>query len=530
VRPQAAADGAKTGVSGYKTRMDHEIELKFLIAPDASNAVLARLEGQEAVRQLDATYFDTVDHALRKAGYGLRVRDGENGRKQTLKSASSGGVFARGEWESAVEGPEPDRDLLARTPAAKIINGDALTPVFATNVKRVTRLIERDGATIEAALDLGELLADDRRATVSELELELKAGAPRVLFDLARDLAAHAPLRLSLVSKAERGYALALNETDGPRPDAPLDPEATTGEALQALGRTALCRLCATAEALHVRPGPERVHKLRVAARRFRALLSTFKALAGDPAARDVKAELKWLADELGAARNLDVFIADVWRPAAEDQPAADPADQPDAAVQDERQALAAFGKALLAAQTDAYAKAAAAVDSARFRALAIDAAAWLEAGAWTTDNRLEKLRAKPAARFAAKVLDKRAGRIRKDGRDLLALGPEDRHHLRIRGKKLRYAVEDLGGLFPEHPKRLARFAEATKVLQDALGLLNDLAGREALAREVALSCEDPQAAFAAGRLTADRPEREAEWLAEAQGAYVTFAESKRFW
>jgi inorganic triphosphatase YgiF len=511
--------------------MDHEIELKFLIAPEASNAILARLEGREAVRQLDATYFDTVDHALRKAGFGLRIRDGENGRKQTLKSASSGGVFARGEWESAVEGPEPDRELLARTPAARVINGDALSPVFATNVRRVTRLIERDGATIEAALDQGELLVDDRRAAVSELELELKTGAASVLFDLARDLAAHAPLRLSLVSKAERGYALALGEVEGPRADPALNPEATTGEALQALGRAALDRLCAAAEALRTRPGPERVHKLRVAARRFRGLLSVFKALAGDPAARHVKAELKWLADALGAARGLDVFIADVWRPAVESQGEQSPGgqDQPDLA-QDEARALAAFGKALLSAQTDAYAKADAAVDSARFRALAIDAAAWLEAGAWTTDERLRKRRDKPAAAFAAKALEKRRRRIREDGRDLAALTAEDRHHLRIRGKKLRYAVEDLGGLFPDHPKRLARLVAATKDLQDVLGLLNDLAVREALAHEVALSCEDSEAAFAAGRLTAGRPEREAELLVEAQGAYVTFAEAKRFW
>lgn len=521
--------------------MDHEIELKFLIAPEASDVILARLEGREAVRQLDAIYFDTVDHALRKAGFGLRIRDGENGRKQTLKSASSGGVFARGEWESAVVGPEPDRDLLAKTPAAQVINGDALAPVFATNVRRVTRLIERDGATIEAALDQGELLADDRRVAVSELELELKAGAPRVLFDLARDLAAHAPLRLSLVSKAERGYALALGEADGPRAEPALKPEATTGEALQALGRAALDRLCVAAEGLRTRPGPERVHKLRVAARRFRALLSIFKTLAGDPAARHVKAELKWLADELGAARGLDVFIADVWRPAAEGQAAQDSIgqdsigqdpigqDQGDAA-QDEARALAAFGKALLAAQTQAYAKADAAVDSARFRALAIDAAAWLEAGAWTADGRLAKRRDRPAVDFAVEVLDKRRRRILKDGRDLTALGPEDRHHLRIRGKKLRYAVEDLGSLFPDHPRRLARFVEATKALQDDLGLLNDLAGREALAREVALSCEDPEAAFAAGRLTAGGAEHNAELLTEAQGAYVTFVEAKRFW
>ena len=510
--------------------MDHEIELKFLIAPEASTQILARLEGPEAVRQLDATYFDTADHALRKAGFGLRVRDGENGRKQTLKSASSGGVFARGEWESAVVGPEPDRDLLAKTPAAKIINGDALTPVFATHVRRVTRLIERDGATIEAALDLGELLADARRTGVSELELELKAGSARVLFDLARDIAAHAPLRLSLISKAERGYALALDEADGPRPDSPLDPKATTAQALQALGRAALCRLCAAAESLRVRPGPERVHKLRVAARRFRALLSTFKTLAGESAARHVKAELKWLADELGAARELDVFIADVWRPAAEDQAPTDPGAEPDEAAQAEVRALAAFGKALLVAQTKAYARAEAAVDSARFRALAIDAAAWLEAGAWTVDKRLEKIRDRPAAAFAAQALDKRRRRIRKDGRDLAALNPEDRHHLRIRGKKLRYAVEDLGGLFPDHPKRLERFVEATKTLQESLGLLNDLAVRDALARDVAMSSDDPEAAFAAGRLTAAGAEDEVELLADAQGAYVTFAEAKRFW
>lgn len=522
--------GAKNRTAGYSQRMDHEIELKFLIAPEASTAILARLEGREAVRQLDATYFDTADHALRKAGFGLRVRDGENGRKQTLKSASAGGVFARGEWESAVIGPEPDRDLLARTPAAKVINGDALSPVFATKVRRVTRLIERDGATIEAALDQGELLADERRAGVSELELELKSGSARVLFDLARDVAAHAPLRLSLVSKAERGYALALDEADGPRPDTPLSPDATTGEALQALGRAALCRLCSAAEALRTRPGPERVHKLRVAARRFRALLSTFKPLAGDRAARHVRTELKWLADALGAARGLDVFIADVWRPAAEGQAEAPGEVAVGGAAEDEARALAAFGKALLTAQTKAYAQVDVAVDSARFRALALEAAAWLEAGPWTTDRRLAKIRGRPAAAFAAATLAKARRRLRRDGADLAALSPEDRHHLRIRGKKLRYATEDLAGLFPDHPKRLARFVEATRMLQDSLGLLNDLAVREALAHDVALSSEDPEAAFAAGRLTAGGVEREAELLADAQGAYVTFAEAKRFW
>jgi triphosphatase len=199
--------------------MDHEIELKFLIAPEASNAILARLRGG---KRFDSSTPPISTPSTTPAQGGLRPAHPR--RRERPQADPEIGLVRRGVRPRRMGErggrPEPDRELLAQTPAAQVINGDALAPVFATNVKRVTRLIERDGATIEAALDQGELLADDRRAAVSELELELKAGAPRVLFDLARDLAAHAPLRLSLVSKAERGYALALDEADGPRPDA----------------------------------------------------------------------------------------------------------------------------------------------------------------------------------------------------------------------------------------------------------------------------------------------------------------------
>ncbi len=502
--------------------MDREIELKFLVAPQAADDILARLQGQEAIKQLDATYFDTADHALRRAGFGLRVRDGEGGRKQTLKSASAGGVFARGEWESVVDGPEPDRDLLAKTPARHVLNGDALTPVFATHVRRVTRMIKRDGAVIEAALDQGELLAGTSRAAVCELELELKAGASRVLFDLARDLSIDSPLRLSLVSKAERGYALALGEAEAVWSEPPLDPECTVAQALQALGRSALDRLCAAAEALRTHPGPERIHKLRVAARRFRTLLSTFKPLAKDPAAQHIKAELKWIAGALGDARDLDIFVAEVWRPAAEGTGAV--------LAEDEIGALPVFGRALLSAQAEAYARAGDAVDCARFRALTLEAAAWLEAGAWTTEHALKKLRGRAAAVFAGKVLEKARGTVCQAGRDLVALSREDRHHLRLHGKRLRYAVEDLLPLFPDHPKRAAHFLKTVRDFQDALGTLNDLAGREALARGVVASSGLTQAALAADRLIAGTSAREIEQLQAARLAYEALAEAKPFW
>ena len=509
--------------------MGHEIELKFLIADEAVEAVLSRLQGQAAVRQLDAVYYDTADHALRRAGFGLRIRDGEGGRKQTLKSASAGGVFTRGEWESPVEGLEPDRRLLAETPAAHLLNGDTLVPVFSTQVERQVRLIQHGGATIEAALDRGTLTSGARHATVCELELELKSGPPAALFALARDLAAHAPLRLSLVSKAERGYALALDGREQRRLGVDRDgfvlhSDLTAGQALQALGQSALARLCADGESLRERPSPEAVHRLRVAARRFRALLSAFKTLTDDTAARRLREELKWLAGALGPARDLDVFIDEVWRPAATTPPSVEHGD-----AEGHAQALVAFGRALLDAQVTAYGRALAALDSDRYRALTLEAAAWLEAGPWLTAPGLAKARDGEAVALARKALTKRRQAILKRGEDLANLDPATRHALRIKGKVLRYAAEDLEPLFPDHPKRARRFIEAVKTLQDTLGALNDLIARDALAKAVVLDSDDAEAAFAAGQLTAPA-EAEGLLMPAAVAAFDRFAEAKPFW
>jgi len=500
--------------------MDREIELKFLIAPEAADQILTLLAGkgggEGAVRQLDATYFDTADHALRKAGFGLRVRDGEGGRKQTLKSASAGGIFARGEWETAIAGPGPDDAALAATPAAAVVNGQALHPVFTTSVERIVRMIRRGETVIEAVVDRGELIGETRRAPVCELELELKAGAPAALFDLARELAEGAALRLSLVSKAERGYGLAGAGQPAPetrRSPADLTPDMSVGEALQAVGRAALSQLCASVEALRERPGPEGVHQLRVAARRMRAMLKAFRPLSTGPEALALDEELSWLAGELDTARDLDVFIAEVWRPATTDPQA---------------EGAAAFGRALLAAQANAYLRMEAALESARGRALLLEAAAWLEAGSWTTAPDLAAIRAQSAPAFASAMLKRRRHAIVKKGAHLDDLDPAARHRLRLKGKTLRYAAADLAGLFPEHPKRTERFIEATKALQDALGDLNDLHVGPELARSVALASGEPEATLAADRLAGDGDE--ARLMRQARKARDAFAEARIFW
>ena len=493
--------------------MDREIELKFLIPPEAADRALTQLPGEGAVRQLDATYFDTPDHALRKAGFGLRVRDGEGGRKQTLKSASAGGVFSRGEWEEAIAGPGPDRDALSRTPAAAMLVGELLAPVFNARVERTVRTVHVGEAVIEAALDRGELSAADRRAPVCELELELKTGEPRALFDLARDIAKHAPLRLSLISKAERGYGLASGgKTVSPRRQAAsLDSRASVAETLQALGHADLAHLCAGLEAVRDRPEPDSVHQARVATRRLRALLKIFKPLAQDEAARHLDEELDWLAGEFDNARDLDVFIGEIWEKAAV---GASFTGRPD------------FENALQTAHARAYLRMGAALESPRARDVLLEAAAWLEAGAWTTDPTLAQARDRRASAYAREVLDHRLGQMRKGAKRFDDLDAHARHRLRLKGKTLRYAAEDLAPLFPDHPQRAERFVEAAKAAQDNLGALNDRSVREGLVETLAQG--DAALVRAAGRVVlADEQDALLDAARRALGDLVS---AKTFW
>jgi inorganic triphosphatase YgiF len=67
-----------------------------------------------------------------------------------------------------------------------------------------------------APCDEGEIVAGDERKSLSELELELKAGPEEWLFRTALDILQVAPLTLLNESKAERGYHL----LDGHRPAA----------------------------------------------------------------------------------------------------------------------------------------------------------------------------------------------------------------------------------------------------------------------------------------------------------------------
>jgi len=488
---------------------EDEIELKFLCEPADLSAVLAAApEGEDQSRDLVSTYYDTPDGDLRKLRISLRIREGNGKRVQTLKR---GDGFAREEHEATLSGAALDLAmpaLKAALPAAA--RRKSLAPQFTVRVVRRQRTFDFGGSRIEMAVDEGEVETGDRVRRVSEVELELKAGGCEPMFDLARQLSKTAPLYLSFDGKASQGYGLADGTDRAPRrhDKAPLARGLSTAQAFQAIARNALVQIAANGVVLREADSVEAVHQLRVAVRRLRSAISTFKTVTGGEPAVAINTELKWLARACDEARDLDVFALDN---DAFAQPGLD---------------LSALAPLVEAARQRGHAKACAAVASGRFRDLVLEATAWVETGDWLSAHGKAARRARdaPVAGFAAKALAHRRKRLLKLGRDIETIADADRHEARIAAKKLRYAAEAFAPLFDADAKP---FIKTLKALQEHLGTLNDGAvAAELVAR---LSLKGPALA-AAKRLLTAREVQKPKTLKAAAKAMVALTAAPVFW
>jgi inorganic triphosphatase YgiF len=515
-----------------------ETELKFEVDPATADQLHEDLalgaEGEELI--LKSVYYDTAESDLRGQGIALRVRDDGRRRIQTIKQSTASAIH-RGEWEQEIAGPAPDMAAADGSPLARALGaktGGDLKPTFEVMVERARRDLTVVGGVVEVALDRGAVSADGQGAPICELELELKAGSPAVLFELARSLSERAQLDLSFISKSDRGYALIdgalLAAVKAARPA--LNPDDTAEQAFRTIAASALSQITANARVLRAARRPEATHQLRVGARRLRTAIGLFAPMLADAQREPLKAELKWLATELGEARNLDVFIVETFRPAVLRRRATP--------------GLSGLGASLLAAQTRAYDQALAALRSRRFSRLTLELAAWIETGAWgeAADPALAALRNRPAKALAAEILGAHHHKIIRRGRKLETLSPEARHRLRIEAKKLRYGGDFFAALY--RGKAAARLVALTKALaafQDGLGTLNDIAvGAQLAARLVgaepgaaALTVgpkrkPDPAQAFAAGQICADREAGAAAAIEGALKAYRRLAKAKPYW
>ena len=485
-----------------------EIELKFAVSPERAEAVWAAFAPADARgskgKTLVSTYFDTSDRRLSAAGMALRIRDDGKTKIQTLKGPSAGG-FARAEYEQAVAGPGIDLAVLAETPAAAVLDGAELQPLFTVEVHRRKAVVAQGDSEIEICLDLGWVEGGDRRETICEIELELLRGSPAALFALGRRLMQRRrPVELALETKSARGFRLV---DGGKRERAVVRVGMDTAAAFTAIGEAALADIAAACAALDAEIAPKAVHDLRVGLRRLRSARSTFKAMLVDPESERVAAELKWLAHALDEMRDLDVLAESI------------------------ADADAAFHGVLEAARAAARVRLQAALSSPRRRALPLKIAEWLTVGRWRRSRTrdLRQLRERPIAEFAADALDKRLSKL-DPKEDLAALPVEQRHHERIKIKKLRYAADAFAALFDAHPKRRKRMTAAFKDAQECLGLLNDDAVGREIAHRLVADSGNAEAAFAAGAAFAPDPRRDPRRLKAAPAAWAEMFADRPFW
>ena len=472
--------------------LSQETELKLEVHPDDLTHLLAHplLKAMAPRRErLFNTYFDTSTLALRAQRMAVRERRVGRQTLLTVKTAgqSVGGLSRRGEWEAPSRPGAFDFAALVSDPALAAQLASVawqLVPVFRTDFTRRSWVLQHGAARVEVALDQGFIGTGNaqgkHRQPILELELELLDGPVDALLDLAHTLAlgprgqSSSALRLLPAnrSKAERGYALFMGERLQPVKASALELHAGMhpAQAFRAAALSCLTHLQANeAGVLHpgpegALPDPEFVHQARVALRRLRTGLRIFRAHLPVRFAAHWAGEWKALANQLGDARNWDVFATE-WLPElmTEDLGASGAGDESTPALVDwvQGQRRAAWQRAADALGNREHA----------LRLLAFTRAVLClqppdRPAAETADGR-------GLADWAQATLRERHAALRRQARAARRVGPEGRHALRISLKKLRYAQEFLAGVLP--PKRVAR---STAVLADAqalLGQLNDL-------------------------------------------------------
>ena len=203
--------------------MAKETEIKLRISPEnlpmlrEHASLAARGVGEWQTRELLNRYYDTTDFALANSQVALRIRrDGEQ-LIQTLKSkgASVAGLSERNEWDWYLDSDALQLEHLDDScwpESLHSLDKQQLKVVFSTDFKRQFAQLSwlRAGVetVVEVALDQGLVNADQQQEEICEVELELRAGDPAALLELALELSADVALMPCDISKAERGYRL----------------------------------------------------------------------------------------------------------------------------------------------------------------------------------------------------------------------------------------------------------------------------------------------------------------------------------
>ncbi|MET9418170.1 CYTH and CHAD domain-containing protein [Streptomyces klenkii] len=303
-----------------------EIERKYEAGPHAGGATLpdlSRVAGVAAVsgegtHKLDAVYYDTADRRLAAAGITLRRRTGGSDEGWHLKLPIAPGV--RDEIRAPLS-PDVPRALAALV-RARVRHAELVPLVRIRSRREISRLLDARGTILaEASADRvrADRLGDGgRSARWTEFEVELGTGTDPAFLDTVEKRLRKEGLH---PSDAPSKLARALEETGGkeePKQKGTKrqEPERKGKRGAATAGDHVLAYLRRQADALLTydtavrRDAEDSVHQMRVATRRLRSAFRTYGGVLDRKVTDPLGAELKWLAEELGADRDREVVAA----------------------------------------------------------------------------------------------------------------------------------------------------------------------------------------------------------------------------
>lgn len=472
-----------------------EIELKLLVDADRladfsdAPVILTNARNKGTRKHLRAVYYDTRKRTLQRNGLSFRVRQSGARFTQTVKAEFGNDPLRRGEWEASVPSFAPDVVLALPFIPDKLraeLERHPLEAVFSTDIRRHQRIVDLPSGTVEIAFDQGHLKSGDRSMPVSEIELELKSGSPSAIYELALRLAEHGPARPSIRSKSSRGFDLAADSPPAAKRPRKLrlDPSSSLDDAFAAILRACLHHLLQSLPAAEDGRDPEGIHQLRVALRRLRSALDLMRPVVSSSKLDVLRSEAKWLAQNLSAARDWDVFQRGTLRIVAQGCPAIAGFEVLGGAVEQRRTACYDKVRQVLADRRASY--------------FLIGLGGWIEARGWRSDVAPEHLGelAGPAMNFARRILSAQHAKVLKRGRRFKSLSAEELHRLRLAAKKLRYVTDFLLPLYGQR-KLTKRFSSRLADLQHELGIYNDMATTASLLADVGAESGSSTAAAA---------------------------------
>jgi CHAD domain-containing protein len=338
---------------------------------------------------------------------------------------------------------------------------------------------------------------------IAAVELELKHGQADSLYGIALELLETVPLRIDHLSKADLGYELLVAEHSDAVKARPvrLNKRDSVEDAFCSIARNCLDQVHANERGVVSGHDPSSVHQMRVGLRRLRSALDLFAKMI--PAYRGLDKELRWIASELGAARDWEVLAGSTLDYAG---------------MTGNVDEILPVRKACELIAVNNRQRAAAAVQSDRYTRLALQLALWLNRKGWRdgmSDEQRERI-GRRAGQFAAEVLRRRHRKLIKRGKGLADLDDHRRHRVRIAAKKVRYATEFFASLCAR--RAVQHYVDALTALQDDLGWRNDAVVAEQLLKLLPRTSPEAAsgAAFARGylasRVAADHQTLKSRW------------------